>query len=511
MKEKIYDPDLELLVDEFTDDDGSRRRMVYIPVDKIYPHPDNPRKDLGDVTELSESIIANGVMQNLTVVKNINDSKSYDRLVDGADPSGIKYSDAYINHATSHAFEGSYTVIIGHRRLAAAKAAGIAEVPCVISDMDYPTQISTMMTENLQRVDLTIYEQAQGFKQLKLDLGMSMDKIAEKTGFSVATVRRRLKLCDLNQDTLKNVSHRQISMEDFERLYKIEDPTLRDKALAEIGTANFNYTCSSALHEQEKKKKIEKWKQLCREAGMTEISKKASENYKIYDNVFSIYTGEPDREELAKKLDGKDPTELFFCVDQYCYVQVRRKKDSSVIEEADEKERQRKVEEQERTASCAALKEAFERAYLLRSQFIEKYSDLEAKKHILDILQMGVDANACGNSYVDMTKFCVLAGYREQELKEMSGRPSADDIFSRTKHGVYKLLLSYVYATTGDGKDLIAYSKATWEGKQGEYIQNDRLTAIYESLKRLGYEMSDEEKALMDGTSYMYYKKEEKA
>ena len=252
---------------------------------------------------------------------------------------------------------------------------------------------------------------------------MSIEKIAEKTGFSAATVRRRIKLCDLNQNTLKAVSSRQISLEDFERLHKIEDPTVRDRALSEIGTANFNNKFEAALNEQVKKKKIEEWKRLCREYGMTEISKTASENYKIYDNVFAIYTGEPDREELAKKLDGKDPTKLCFYISQWCHLQVRRKKDSSIIEAADEKERKQKMEEQEREASCSSLKEAFERAYLLRSQFIEKYSDIEAKKHILDVLQMGVDANACGNTYVNMPSFCILAGYREQELKEMKDKP----------------------------------------------------------------------------------------
>ena len=502
--------DLDLLIDEFTDDDGSRRRMVYIPVDKLFPHPDNPRKDLGDVTELAESILANGVMQNLTVVPCVRDSKAYARLVDGADQAGIKYSDAYINHATRHAFEDTYTVIIGHRRLAAAKAAGVSELPCVISDMDYPTQIATMMAENLQRVDLTIYEQAQGFKQLKLDLGMSTEKIAEKTGFSAATVRRRLKLCDLNQETLKKVSARQISMDDFERLHKIEDPNLRDQALAEIGTANFNSKCEAALHEQEKKKKIKAWRQLCLEAGMTEISKKASENYKVYDNVCGIYTPDnPDRKELAKKLDGKNPTELCFHVDQWGYVQIRKKKASAAIEEADEKERQGKIEAQKREEACNDLKEAFERAYHLRFYFIKRYGDLEAKRHVLDILQMGADANRYGYNHVDMKTFHTFHGYSEQDLNEMAGSPSFDDICERTKGGAYQMLLTYIYATTGDSKELCAFSKSFWEGKKGEYVENKRLTAIYEGLERLGYEMSDEEKALMDGTSDMYYKKEE--
>lgn len=72
-------------------DNTQNGQMVYLPVSKLFPHPDNPRKDNGDLTELAESIKANGVLQNLTVVPKE---------------------------------DGSYTVIIGHRRLAAAKLAG---------------------------------------------------------------------------------------------------------------------------------------------------------------------------------------------------------------------------------------------------------------------------------------------------------------------------------------------------------------------------------------------------
>ena len=43
--------------------------LVYLPIDCLYPHPDNPRKELGDLTELADSIKAKGVLQNLTVVK----------------------------------------------------------------------------------------------------------------------------------------------------------------------------------------------------------------------------------------------------------------------------------------------------------------------------------------------------------------------------------------------------------------------------------------------------------
>ena len=116
-----------------------------IPVRKLWPHPDNPRKDVGDVTELAESIKVNGVLQNLTVVPLIGAiSGTWD--------------------------EESYRVIIGHRRLAAAKLAGLEELPCAVVEMTEREQLSTMLTENVERSALTVYEQGKGF-QMMLEMG----------------------------------------------------------------------------------------------------------------------------------------------------------------------------------------------------------------------------------------------------------------------------------------------------------------------------------------------------
>lgn len=71
-------------------------KIIMIDIDKIHAHPDNPRKDVGDVTELAESIKEQGIMQNLTVVP-------------------------YFSKVHNRVMNGLYTVIIGHRRLAAAK------------------------------------------------------------------------------------------------------------------------------------------------------------------------------------------------------------------------------------------------------------------------------------------------------------------------------------------------------------------------------------------------------
>ena len=141
--------------------------ITMIPVDQLIHHPQNPRLDLGDLTELAESIRNQGVLQNLTVV-----------------PEAEFPGDDH------------YPVVIGNRRMEAAKMAGLAEVPCVISDMDYNTQIATMLTENIHRTDLTLFEQAQGF-QMMMDLGYTEGKISEMTGFSRTTVKRRVEMAKL--------------------------------------------------------------------------------------------------------------------------------------------------------------------------------------------------------------------------------------------------------------------------------------------------------------------------
>ena len=136
-----------------------------ISIELVKVHPNNVRKTYNDIEELAESIKAKGILQNLTVVP------------DPQEP-------------------GKYLTVIGNRRLTAARMAGLETVPCIVSDMDEKEQTSVMLLENIQRSDLTVYEQAQGF-QMMLDLGETEDTIAEKTGFSKKTVRHRLNIAKL--------------------------------------------------------------------------------------------------------------------------------------------------------------------------------------------------------------------------------------------------------------------------------------------------------------------------
>lgn len=187
-----------------------------IKIEKIFPHPQNPRKNLGDLTELADSIRSKGILQNLTVVPK-NDTE--------------------------------YTVIIGRRRLAAAKIAGLESVPCVITEMDEQDQAATMLLENMQRNDLTLVEQADGI-QLVFDMGADMDYVQEKTGFSKSTIRSRLKLRDFDRKKFVESQNRGGTLADYEKISKIADEKTRNKLLDAVGTTNFNYELQKAVTKQ---------------------------------------------------------------------------------------------------------------------------------------------------------------------------------------------------------------------------------------------------------------------
>ena len=195
--------------------------IFQIPVSKIEPHPQNPRKDLGDLTELCDSISRNGIMQNLTVVPLDDDMTKF-------------------------------RCVIGHRRLAAAKKVGLFAVPVTIAqDMDEREQLATMIAENMQRADLTIPEQAQAV-QMMLDLGEDFESIADRTGLSESTVRRRARIAKYDQKTVSKALKQGATLFDFETLEKIKDPKRRETALLMAGTQNFAAAVRNAVEDEKR-------------------------------------------------------------------------------------------------------------------------------------------------------------------------------------------------------------------------------------------------------------------
>lgn len=251
----------------------NKKETIILPLNQLHPHPQNPRKDLGDLSELTDSIRKNGVLQNLSVI-----------------PSG----------------KDSYTVIIGHRRCEAAKLAGLTEVPCtIIENMTEQEQFSVMMEENMQRNDLTIPEQAYGF-QYMLDIGMTKDEIVEKTGFSKGTVDRRLELAKLKPKNLDKVLREdgefQLSLSDLCKLNQIDDTKERNRILdAATSRQDFIWKINSWLTNKKIDENIKKCEEWVKKAGITKANKGVeNERYSgKWDTVKELQLGEDISDKLT--------------------------------------------------------------------------------------------------------------------------------------------------------------------------------------------------------------------
>lgn len=204
---------------------------------KLRPHPKNPRKSLGDLTELTESIKKNGIMQNLTAVP---------------DPDK----------------EDGYMIIIGHRRFAAGKKAGLKEFPVSIACLDEADQIKIMLCENIQRSDLTAIEQAEGF-QMMIDFGITVQELSEETGFAPSTIYHRLNLAKLDRNALKKKMD-QLTITDLIELEQIEDVQTRNEILKKANRQTFAQMVQSAVNDQKKAQNETAFVERLKAAGLTE-------------------------------------------------------------------------------------------------------------------------------------------------------------------------------------------------------------------------------------------------
>jgi ParB family chromosome partitioning protein len=151
-----------------------------IPVEQIRPNPDQPRKALGDLRELSESIREKGVLEPLLV-----------RFVPRED---------------------CYYIISGERRYHASRAAGLREVPCIEKMADDAETLEIALIENIQRKDLTPFEEADGLHRLATQFEYTHEDVARKIGRARSSVTETLSLRNIPESLRKKcVEHGIIS------------------------------------------------------------------------------------------------------------------------------------------------------------------------------------------------------------------------------------------------------------------------------------------------------------
>lgn len=142
-----------------------------IPIDKVRPNPDQPRKNIGDVRELADSIREKGVLEPLLV--------------------------RYVPR------EDIYYIISGERRYHASKIAGLHELPCIEKIADDAETLELALIENLQRKDLTAFEEADGLQRLADQFDYTHDDIAKKIGRARSSVTETMSLRVIPDDVRK--------------------------------------------------------------------------------------------------------------------------------------------------------------------------------------------------------------------------------------------------------------------------------------------------------------------
>ena len=473
-------------------------QIVYLDVRSLVAHPDNPRKDLGDLTELAESIRVKGVMQNLTVVP----------MQEGMCPSCSSYlpssprlcsrDDTKNERVPCSKWEsaGKYTIVIGHRRAAAAKKAGVETVPCVISEMDPREQLETMLLENIQRSDLTVIEQARGF-QMMLDFGASIDDIAQRTGFSSSTVRRRVKLMELDQKHLESAVARGGSLMDYMELDQIADPALRDEVLRAIGTDNFKNALMSAKRREENRLHMLAW-----EAVISTFAKKIMKRDFVgdvsvpmdYVRSYAEWNTKTDTVEIPADVGT---VKYYYTVEReqiYLY--------SEHVNRIDPAAEARKIADDEFRKMKAQLSGIADGHYQLRMDFVRDYSG--AKKHMPEISRL------VGRAIVGDGKYRGSVPVSPFAMEHMFGLKIEDDVQYPSLYAMLEpffvekpehtmLALAYAVLDQGGG-----YFRNIWNKDLGRFQfvhdQDAQLDMVYAFLGELGYEMSDEEHEMLIGT-----------
>lgn len=462
---------------------NEKTKIVMLPTECLEHHPENPRKEIGDIAELTDSIKANGILQNLTVVPKPDD-------------------------------EGKYLVVIGNRRYEAGLGAGLTEFPCVISDMDHTKQLETMLIENMNRSDLTVYEQAKGFEQLTL-AGYSVNDIAEKTGFSQSTVRRRINLCQYDKELVTKAFEKQATFEDFEKLNKIKNEENRASVAKFLGSSNFGWYLEQGIKEERKKERevivLEAIKDIARKAEQDERSWE-------FDEVCVInlctnaedFSGMYDDIEKAKQLPKLDNGEYVYFRDYASNFEICKPCETSEpAPKSDNIDKYKKEREE--------IKSLISDMYARHMDFIENYD--KKPKSVPGIALLCIDTISKlfttdgleGVSNVDLDDVTDHISEKHFEIY-VENADTLSDYYKSNISRFYVQLTTALLNVKNIYSDLwyrevnqsIGYSG---NGNYTTYSYNrtQEIKIFADFIEHLGYVMSDEEKQLIDGTHRLYH------
>lgn len=477
-----------------------KETIQMINLSEIYPHPDNPRKDLGDLRELTDSIEKNGIMQNLTVIRGHYFTEA--EMVALQEQYAETHDKAILRKMHEGYTMDGYTLLIGHRRAEAARLAGFTRVPCtVMTALDKKAQVGIMLEENMQRNDLTIREQAAGF-QMMLDLGDTVETVAKKTGFSKSTIKHRLAIAALDPKAIaaaEEDGYYQISISDYMKLEKL--PTIEDRNAVLRDARNgrqLDYEIKFRLDQIAKEKQE---KEIVRKAellGVRQAPKNVHSWTAGYEQVKCV-----KYEDAEKELGKIEKPEECVWTSGYGGIDILRKD---------------KKEEKEKILSEFDLKQNYDKKRRKRCREIQKEMDAKRKSFILriakrdvippekdhesdiiaELLRIGME----GEAY--LSKVAMLEYYTGKDRWELKGeeREAAETIM-RGVSIIAKLMMSidrfFAMRTGTDQENLITY-----DGLKN-VDRAELLANFYEVMEQeYGYVLDEEERSMIDMTHEVF-------
>ena len=193
---------LGALIDDFSPEAG-QETITKLPLQKVEPNPNQPRRsfDEEELQALADSIAEHGILQPLAV-----------RALDG----------------------GFYQIIAGERRWRAARMAGLSEVPVVVLEADDRTVMELALIENLQRQDLNPMEEAEGYRVLMEDYGLTQEQAAARVGKSRPAVTNALRLLALPDEVREMVENGTLSAGHARAVLSLPNERLQKAAAQKI-------------------------------------------------------------------------------------------------------------------------------------------------------------------------------------------------------------------------------------------------------------------------------------
>lgn len=477
--------------------------VLQMPVSQLEHHPDNPRKELGDLTELADSIGKKGVMQNLTIIP----QECRDLPVEQQPGMSQIRMDA------------TFYVLIGNRRMEAAKQAGLKTLPCrIITGLSKKDQIAIMLEENMQRNDLTIKEQGDSF-QLMLDLGDSVEDIREKTGFSKSTIYHRLNIAKLDGDILQEKEEDesfQLTMADMYALEKIESVEKRNEVLKKAtGSSNLRYLADQAADEEKEEKRLERFAE-CMQALDIEKAPKGtaawSNGWKITRsiNLSAKFKTDEDFEQELQELELLETDKEMGWKEEYGWAYVMEKRElqeQSTETSAEQNAARSKAQLQGENTEwirkqCKQIVESM-RALIYRTITEKRWGDsIGGTGKITDALWNFLLKEEPSISYV------VLEDFFDWDIpEEVEDDPDEyAELMKEKTESIPRGEQMLIFAWSE-----IQYAYSVFHNGKYDKENAGRLLEMAAILKDYGFSLTETEQSVLDGSSPLYTKEEDDA